>query len=153
MSFALQSASKVVQWARLVVLPTPVQSLFLDRIRLLLHGLLFIVGLLHHGRNLVQCAELPPQRFTFPTSIPSLTPRVLSQGLVRPQMLIDPRRVSTKISMGETDFEASMLCYVSTCFSDALSFYMANPSPRHGRATQLTLLLCHFSRSPKQRIT
>lgn len=34
--------------------------------------------------------------------------------------------------MGDTDFEAAMLCYVSACFCDALPIYTEHPVPDPG---------------------
>jgi hypothetical protein len=42
---------------------------------------------------------------------------------------VDRRPVGTRIWIGETDYEAAMLCYVSACFDEALPVYTENPAP------------------------
>ncbi|MFT4509007.1 hypothetical protein [Caballeronia sp. 15711] len=44
----------------------------------------------------------------------------MSIAWIEPSGDADRHQVGAKIWMGETDFEAAMLCYVSACFGDVL---------------------------------
>ena len=41
---------------------------------------------------------------------------------------VDRRPLGASIWMGETDYEAAMLCYVNACFGDALLMCVENPA-------------------------
>jgi hypothetical protein len=56
----------------------------------------------------------------------------MSIAWIEPSGKTDGRRPGTRISMGDTDFEAAMLCYVSACFGDALPIYTEHPAPDPG---------------------
>jgi hypothetical protein len=56
----------------------------------------------------------------------------MSIAWIEPSGNTDGRRPGTRISMGDTDFEAAMLCYVSACFGDALPIYTEHPAPDPG---------------------
>jgi hypothetical protein len=53
----------------------------------------------------------------------------MSIAWIEPSGDADRHQNGAKIWMGETDFEAAMLCYVSACFGDALPVYIENPAP------------------------